>query len=281
MPTYIPTEQGPAATDIEISFGIFTMKFDLVPIGRTNKAKDTALVMVCPEPHPGGPVKGKQQYVCPDGHTYTAGTAAKAREVDKKLVIVDKDAVKAAKAGGTEVETRTMPITMHPADEVAAVCRPGAKGYRLRPARGRSDNITSSDLELYAVLAAAVAAHPESVLVGELVLKGRGFYRLEVWDGQLILSELVLPSGLAARDQIDVPVDPETIDAIWELAEKRAKPWDPDLYGYNAAAALDELARATAEGGDEAGLASVTSIAPVKDVGSFLKQLVADARQSA
>ena len=270
------------AADVQVSIGMLSMQFDLVPQARS-KGKTASedkpepkSRMVCPDQAHDTPVRVEQKYHCPDGHgPYFPADVARALETEDGLVFADKDAVAEAKSGGAE--TGVLDLRVHPAEAVAEACRPGEKGYRLRPAKVKS-KVPARSVEMYGVLRDLLVARPDIALVGRLLLRGKlSFYRMEVWGGQLMLSELVHPDDLADRDSIEVEVREKSVADLGSLLEMHMEEWEPELHRFDEAAALAKVA-AAASGEAPGGLASVTSIALAEDIGVLLERALA-ARQ--
>lgn len=235
------TEQRSFASNVTFLVGEAAVQLDVVPLRRTGSKQEASLKSVCPNEHE-APTTVRQFYECEHGHKHTDGQLLKARALDDgSLVLIDKDEASELRTGG--FAKNQMIISAHPADEVAAQCRPDELGYRLRPNR-KSAPIAR---KLYSTLM-ALASTDGVALLGELRLKdSRRLYRLEVWNGQLIVQSLIHPDDLAGTDQIALPeFDKAQIKALQDRARELVDSFDPERYRFDAKAALDAAAAARA-----------------------------------
>lgn len=243
---YEPTGQRAGASDVEVSIGMLSARFDLVPTGRPNKVSDGQVRMVCPDPSHGTPVRVEQRYHCPDGHSTLPADTLRARETDDGLVYVDKDAVAAAKTGGKD--TGVLDLSVFPAAQVDGEVLPAGLTYRLRPAKVKK-KVTDNSVKMYGAWRDLVKARPDVVLMGRLLLRGQlGLWRLGVWGDQLILEQVVHPADLAERDTIDVPS--ASTDKLSTFVDAHLEEWDPDAVAFDVKAAVDAVV-AQAEGRPE------------------------------
>jgi len=251
--------------------GMLTVDVAADAVRRTARGTATKMTSVCPACT--DPTGVKQQYVCETGQhgPFTAGELHKARPVDGALVKVDAATVKAAKAA--DVTDPVVDITPHPADQVLTATRPGAKGYRLRP----QADATSRDVKLYQALLVA-ASTPGFIWVGRANLHGTPeLFRLEVWQDQVMLCELVHPDDIT--DPVTLgPVELSDRDRAMaaQLAEAMAEDFDPVRYRSDAAERLDAAARAVASGEVPAPVATTAGADALDgDVLSMLESVIA------
>lgn len=219
-------------------FDMVSFVVDLVPQGRPNKSKDSAMCNVAIVD--GRPEAIAAQPVTSDGTAVDRYDLLKARETgDGTLVILDADAVIAAKVGDLEKDQLT--VSVHPADQVERICRPGKGGYRLRPPAKAS----GKEQKLYAAIRTCVESHPDLAFVGSLRLRDtRAFYRLGVWGNQLVVQELVLPADLAAADVIDAEPEEATVAMAASLVAATLTDFDPADYYHDVLAAFDRAVSA-------------------------------------
>lgn len=234
-----------AASDVTFSLGgLINLRFDLVSQARSNKAADAGLNMVCTEPHPEGPVKVNQMYVCPSdkdhGPFWPSDLQRGRLGDDGRYVVVDGDEIEAIKTGA--LGKRVIELSVHDAAEVDAVCRPGSAGYLLRPAKGKAKVPSAPDEKAYATLAGLVRRRPDLALVGSLRLRTtRSVYRVGVWGDQLVLTELVMPSDLKERDVLDVATTDASVAGLEGLLESQKVPFDEGVHRWDVKAAMAEL----------------------------------------
>ena len=287
-PSTAPPRQKAYAAGVRITlFGLLTMTVDAVPQGRPNKREGTSFRSTCPGGHD-EPTPVNQVYLCSEdldvdrarlvsrlkkvgddqhigvadlidlagGHgPFQQWNLGSAREVDGKLVAVAKDEVVAAKAG--DLEQNVMTVGVHPAGQVTAVTRPGGTGYRLRLPKKHA----AAEARVYATVAALLASRDDVMLVGELRLQDRrALYRLDLHQGQIVVSELIHPEDLAAVDeQDDLITDDKLLGMINELVEAELVEFNPAAYRHDAEAAVAALMEAKANGETFGSVTSVTT----------------------
>jgi len=231
----IITPQKNYATGIRlVIFDMVTFTVDAVPQSRPNSSKDSAMRRVAVVN--GAPEPVSQRYVTADGTAFAEHELGRAREIgDGTLVLLDADTVTAAKVG--DLEANEFTVSIHPVDQVERACRPAGGGYRLRAPR----KATAKERELYATIRAAIAAAPDKAFVGSLRLRSsRAFYRLVVWNDQLLLQELTHPADLAEVDVIDVAPDEALANMATTLVASSTTDFDPDACYHDVAAAFDK-----------------------------------------
>lgn len=220
--------------------------------------------LVCPETHPGGAVRVHQKYVCDDDShgPFSRGEVHSARELpDGKLVKLSAEELEIAKFG--EIEKGTMTVKAYPAHQVAATTRPGPKQYRLR-APGKGGAIGDKQ---YAGLIALVD-QPDTVWVGE-IRWGASFalYRLELWKGQVCVTELLRPDDLADPDDIDVDVSDKDRAAATAFAAMCSADWNPADWTNDVGRRLDEAAAAKLTTNDDDN--ELVAPTPIKEAATF------------
>lgn len=277
MTTFTRTEQrSNSGTGFVMSIGLLTMRVDLSPIRKPNSRGAGGFKMVCPHPdHDYGTVGctvelPAQRYICQDdpSHSsefddlpgYPAGEMAKARlvEIDppsgdddtaetaEVWVTADAEDIAEARTGG--METGGIDLAVHPAWQIDALCRPGDHQMRVRPAKIKS-KVSSKDLEVYAVVTAALEKSPHLALVGSMVVREkRRVYRLSVWGTQLLLTELHTPADLAERDVLDASdLADSDIDMLRDILAQLTVDFDEDRHRYDVEEAVAALMARNAE----------------------------------
>lgn len=238
------TSQSSVASNVRATlFGLISFPVDVVPQGRTGKREETQFKQLCPQGHKvPGLMPVKQYYECDGGHTgLRQGDLVRGRQTeDGKWVLPTAEEIEAATCGS--LEAGAIDLTPHPADVVNSSTRPGEKGYRLRPGRS-GKKVTAKEAQLYATIRQLVIDNVDKVaFIGSLRIRNsRAVYRLEVWDGQLMLTELVCDEDLAARDVIDVDGDPKLLGMAQQFLETSVEDWDPSLHRWDAGTAVAEL----------------------------------------
>jgi hypothetical protein len=166
----------------------------------------------------------------------------------ERFVVASREDIAAAKVGSLDKEY--IAFSVHPADEIDLNCRPGKKGYLVRPAKGKSKKVTPVDEEAYAAIK-ALASQPDIALVGSLRLRDtRSVFRLGLWGDQVVLSELLMPSDLKERDSIEPdPLAEDTVAGLIGLVKAAAKPFDEDAHRWDVEAAVSELVAQAAAAG--------------------------------
>lgn len=267
--------------------GLMNLQFDLMSQDRSGLSGEGGLHYACSHDHldedgnSTGPARVSQFYLCdedpkPDkvdaamrklaadpadiealqelaeamgepGHgPYRSADLQRGRvNAEGRFVLADAVEIAAAKTGGLDKEF--LEFHVHEAADVDAACRPGKKGYLVRPAKGKSKKITPADEAAYAALR-ALAATPELALVGSLNLRGtRSTYRLGVWGDQMVLTELRLPSDLKERDIIDVEAPEARVAGLLALARGAVEPFDEEAHRWDVEAAMVELLERAAD----------------------------------
>lgn len=237
-------------------FGLVSFPIDLVPVAASGVKEAVQFKLVAPPAVEGdSPRPVQQRYITEDGEILEQSELLRGREVDGAWVVADKDEVAAAKTGG--LAANMIELHCHPVQDVESTCRPGGRGYRLRPGRKAS----ASEHELYVTIRGFVEATQDRfALVGSLNLRGtRAIYRLGLWGDQLVFTELLPSAVLAERDVIAGDAEPDKVDRLVELAGMSVTGWDESLHHWDAAAAIADLVGAKEPVGEVAVLNPPTS----------------------
>lgn len=255
MTESVYTEQKSIASNVRASlFGVLNLFVDVVPQKRPGSSNETGLKMLANEPD--GLVKVEQRYVSPSGAVYRPHELVKGREVenedgDTSWVQVTKEEQAAMNTGG--LDQNMIDFKVHPASEIDATCRVGEKGYRLRPGRAGSakkKKVSKPDNDLYVIIRELVEQTWDRFrFVGSLRLRdNRQVYMLDLWNDQLMLTELVTDADLAVPDQITGLVQAEAVTAAIMKAESMCEPWDAGVHRWDALQALNELVESKQSG---------------------------------
>lgn len=203
---------------------------------------------------------------------------------DSPWVLADPEEIIAAKVG--TLTKGTVDLAVHPADQVLRSCRPGKKGYLIRPTKTKGD-VDATDGQMYGLLLSLVDSRPDLALVGALRLRdNRCPYRVTVFDGQLYLEEVVLPDQIRERDVIDVDVAPAQAEQLGQLAEQLLTDFDPTVHSWDAGAAVkvlmaEKAAAAAALASGEKPKKAAPAAAPVLDLDAMLATALAGAAPTA
>lgn len=203
---------------------------------------------------------------------------------DSPWVMADPEEIIAAKVG--TLAKGTVDLAVHPADQVLRSCRPGKKGYLLRPTKTKGD-VDATDGQMYGLLLSLVDSRPDLALVGALRLRdNRCPYRITVFDGQLYLEEVVLPDQVRERDVIEVDVAPAQAEQLGQLAEQLCTDFDPTVHSWDAGAAVkvlmaEKAVAAAALASGEKPKKAAPAAAPVLDLDAMLATALAGAAPTA
>lgn len=219
------------------------------------------------------PTQLEQRYVCVEhGHgPFLTGEVAKAREHEGRLVAVAEEARIAA--AEPDLPVGVIALSVFPAEQIEAMCRPGDTAYRLRPMKKGGTH-----LGLYAFLR-QVTASGKYAMVGEMNLRGgQKMYRLEVWSGQLVLQSLVRPEDIADVDDVDGEVDEKELTMGFKLLDAVCEEFDPAAFADRRQAriaAAVEAAAASPQTGDAPAEAPVVAPAATDEVLAMLEATLA------
>lgn len=222
-----PTDPAPIikerslASNINLSFfGIMNVAVDLFPTEVSDRAVRFSLG--CPSCD--SPVKLTQQYVCPEDGShgpFTTADASRVKEINGILYKVSDEEIEGIKEPSLPPGDAT--VSVFPAAQVEASTRPTGKAYRLRPR-------VASALPIYAMVRDLVA-NPEYAFVLELTLRNnQKMYRVETWNSQLVIQELLRPDEVRAADVIDASYDGKLLATATTLAETQVEDFDPAAF---------------------------------------------------
>lgn len=266
------------AAGVTIQLGpMFTMQVDLASQRESDK-KDSSFPYACPD-HGATVVRCNQVYQCQDEkkpHIHPESELLRARESDDgKLVHATKDEIAEIRTGA--LEKGVLELRVHPADEVAGTLRNDGLAYRARPPKKGSR-------KPYAVLK-ALAERDDIALVGWLRLKdSRRLYRVEVWNGQLMLQSLIDVADMRGCDQIALPeLAADEVERIGSVIAAGVEPFEPEEYLFDKAAAVAEFVAARADDPDAVPVpvAAAVSAAEDADIISMLEASLAGAKKKA
>lgn len=272
------TEQRSIASNVRASlFGVLNLFLDVVPQNRPGSSNETGLKMLANEPD--GLVTVEQRYVSPSGAVYRPHELVRGREVEDdegnvSWVQVSKEEQAAMKTGG--LDQNVIDFKVHPAPEIDATCRVGEKGYRLRPGRtgsGKKKKIAKPDNDLYVIIRELVEQTWDQFrFVGSLRLRdNRQIYMLDLWNDQLMLTELITDTDLAVPDKVTGIVQAEAVAAATMKAETMCEPWDASVHRWDALQALNDLVESKQGDGSEVKVAPVRSNDQSVDFAALLR----------
>lgn len=280
MTESVYTEQKSIASNVRASlFGILNLFVDVVPQKRPGSTGETSLKMLANEPDGLTPVE--QRYVSPSGALYKQYELVKGRGIlnddgeVESYVVVSKEEQAAMMTGG--LDANVIEFRVHPAPEVDGACRPGEKGYRLRPGRtgsGKKKKVAKPDHDLYVLIRDMVSACSDRFrFVGSLRLRDkRSTYMLDVWNNQLMLTELILNEDLAAVDQVTGVAEAEAIAQAVLKAESMCESFDSGVHRWDALQALNDLVESKQSGDAPSVVAPVRSNDTSVDFAALLKE---------
>lgn len=195
----------------------------LVKPERENKYK--SVCPLCDKPH-----LVKQQYICTNeapavqndpkhGPFVQNDLTVKARETDDGLVKVTKEELEAART--SELPVNVFRATVHPREEVELHTYSGDKSYVFTPKHP----------DEYFALLLSMISNPDNAFVAICnVKKIEGFYRLKVWNGNIVLEKLLWPESLNQFDTLRFETDHAVVGAAEAMIDRIRTPFDPDNY---------------------------------------------------
>lgn len=246
------------ASAVSFQLGLLTVLADVVPVRKTNSAKATSMINICPECVE--PTKPTQQYVCEHGHgPFGAAELSKARQTEEGLRRFTTEEVESVRE--SDVPSGVMTLNVCPAAELEATTRPSEQSYRLRLGK-------KSQPGAY-VLLRTLASDPELALYGVCKLNGRVApvpFRLLVWRDQLVIQSLIRPADVAVSEAIVGDVDEALLGMGKELLTKLSKPFDAELLTDERVAKLAMITATKA-------IAADTAPGPMKKPTDLMSQL--------
>lgn len=209
----------PATKDATLSLlgGLLTLNVDVLPA----KIAEERVTLTYIIPDIDEPTRPEQMYVDPadPARQWKPGQLDKARDVDGILYRVDPDEVAEAKT--PLLPTGQIDVTSFPAEQVEKVCRPSGALYRLRP---------KAAPHVYAMLVDLLADRTVA-FVAELTIRGnQRMYRVESWNGALILQEQVRPGEFYAAEDYSKEYPEALLDKMQTAVSTTVEDFDPDTY---------------------------------------------------
>lgn len=224
--------------EFQISLFPINLIGKLLTVRRTGSATESALISVCPQCETPNPPK--QSYNCSEGHgPYSLSELDKAKKVDGVLVRVDKEAAEEAKT--STLLLNYLDVTVHPKDDILASTYPSANAYIFVPKVAN---------EQYGVLVSVVESSPYA-FIGQVNIKHHEcLVQLKVWNGHLILQQLLYPEDVTEVEQTPVKTNQEFLTTLKKFVKSNAKEFEPTDYKNETKvrmAALVEAAKTGAE----------------------------------
>lgn len=186
--------------DLRIQFGVMEATGTLYTPLVANAKKGEQFRKVCPvDALQGDAVPVAQRYVCTeheDHGLFEPSECQSAKEVSKdELVLVDKDAIRAAKEA-SDLPKNTLVLTSHDAASVEPYLVHTGSTYVFS---------VDSDSQFYAIMHRILADDSgyvntdtgPKILMGEMVVRGdEKVFRLSKWNGQIVLQEIARPEDV-------------------------------------------------------------------------------------
>jgi non-homologous end joining protein Ku len=196
------------------------LQADLLSAKPTDKTDFTSLCPDCTEP-----TAVSERYICKheDAHgPYSRNELRKGREIDKMLYRAEDADIEAIKAT-TITKDEAVAVRVFPSAEVTNHVRPTGSSYLLRP-------LGKAQLA-YAALTQFVG-DPKLAFLCEVLVRGsQKLYRIEAWNGQLVLQELIRPNELAETETIVAPVTKEMTAMLKQIiVNGTEKAFDPQQF---------------------------------------------------
>lgn len=200
--------------DFVLRVGLLSVTGILVSIKRRGSAHEDGFRLCSPT---GQPVE--QRYVDPSGVVYKQGDLGRAKIVDKKYVLVDKDEIDKAKQ--SDLQKNVINLTVHPITEVCDVIWHDDNAYTFIP-----DQVDEYYGTLFAVLSSKKYA-----FLGVCNLQGHeGLFRVSVWGGGIRIEKMVYPAEVGVIELPVVKINKILSDLAKDLAETLAKPFEAETY---------------------------------------------------
>lgn len=214
-----------AAKDAKLSLlgGLMTLVVDVLPAKIAEERIEFKLI--CPDEDE--PTKPVQRYVHPDDvdgtgpiRMWPVGELNRAREIDGILYPVTDDDI--AEAKETLLPSGEMEVTFVPAEQFEARSRPSGMLYRLRP---------KAQPKVYAAVYAEIDALSDVAAICELTMRGsQRLYRLQAWNGALVLQEQVRPGEFYDGETYNLECDERLRATLHGAIEAQVVDFDPEGY---------------------------------------------------
>lgn len=264
----------PYIKGLSLQFGLLSMTGSVFSPKVANAATGEKFSMVCPL-HPADPHGVKQRYVCindQDGNSFVPGDCLKGKETDDGMVIVSADAVKAVRT--SDLPEKTLDLRAHPYTVASTFANGSA--YIFQPDVPQAFYATL--MELVDEQGVVTTESGPKMLVG-LVSFRKGietFVRVERWDDQIVLRELIRPEDVDQFPAVDASVDTKLLDMARQLIDAQAEPFDPDTYKASVRERIAELLEQAKTG--EVDIEALKPEAKVMDMAALLEQSLAAAK---
>lgn len=204
--------------------------------------KDTTLNTLCTVNHPA--TKCKASLTCPTCGNSDRSSFVKGRDNgDGTFTVVNSEQIEGITP--SNAEKHTMPLTTHPAEDVAHRTLPAGKVYYL------AGEIAGGS---YPLLVEVVKRHPEIAFCTMWAPRSRvAMYRLGAFGDALTLTELVWPEKVRQAPVCEDELDERMIPLAEQFIEQLKEPFDPEHYKDRRTETLREfLAQAETVAGTEA-----------------------------
>lgn len=238
----------PYVKDLVVQFGLLSSKTSLLTPSVPNAKKAEQFHKACPTCGTANPHRVRQRYVCsddPEHGPFMPDELLTCTEIDGNVVIVDAEAVEAAKA--SDLPEKLLELRSHPYQPEKTFASGSA--YVLIP--------SSPNDKFYAVLLQLIdddglvrTETGPKMLVGEVALrKGtEAFVRVERWGGHLVLRQLLRPEDVDSFPEIDAGVETKMVDLARQLVDAQAEEFDPEAYRADVRERLAAVVAAAQDG---------------------------------
>ncbi len=220
--------------DLTVSIGFLTARCD-VETTKDNSVNDTGLTQLCANGHdPAKPCWDPVCAVC--DAAVKREDLVKGREVgDNSFVLVTDEELNALKELEASFKGK-IALTPHDAVEVESKTMPSGTTYYLT--RNAKD-------EHYGLVRHAVETNPQFAFIGIYTVASRSaLYRAKVYDGCLVLEQLLRPEELKPVPVVDAPVNEALVGTLDQVLEAFVTEFDPATYRSTYAEQVNAIVEA-------------------------------------
>lgn len=261
--------------DLNITFGVMEATGDLFTPLVPNANKAEKFRMACPTcALKDEAVPVAQRYICTehehDGEVYEPYECGKFKEVDDEYVLVDAEAVQAAKEA-SDLPDKKLILTAHDAKEVAPYLVNTGNTYIFQP--GGESNFYGVLLRIIGDDGLVQTDTGPKVLMGEmLVRKEEKIFKLGKWNGQVVIQEVARPEDIDSFAERSDTVPDKLVVLTKTLIDTGAEDFKPDEYRKSV---RDRYADVIAEAQGGAPVAKKAKAAPADTADDLIAKLEA------
>ncbi len=219
------------ASNVILSIDTFVqVRVDLLSARPTDTNEFKSLCPQCDQPE-----KLMQKYICAHNHgPFTSNEVAHGREIDKVLYTASDEDYAEVKAPTVLDPKAPIQVRVFKAEEVTASTRPTGTSYLLRSQKSAE--------AAYVALAACIKDNKLAFLAEIVVRNSQKLYRIELWNEQLVLQELIRPNELAQAEAVVAHVPAQALKMMKEvIAAKVEKNFNVHDFRYLAPERMAEL----------------------------------------